>query len=255
MSIPWMLTGAGGEWLRLRKSTTSSLVLPALIWRLKGARTCSLRSTSAAEKPIRLKALHPHKLWSVCEVVQNPCSEVMIQPQLAAACPQQPGLDGVECTGEIKEHDPHSASSLLQVSEGGVKEVDDGIIHPDVRLVGELQRVHEGAHQRAQMGEDQSLQRLHQMRRQSYRPVAVELLGVRCLWHWDDAGRLPELWHSPQLQAQVECVPKNPTQLVCAGLQEPGADAIRTCCFPGPVLLQGIPHLVCCEEQAGAGRC
>ncbi|KAI3374072.1 hypothetical protein L3Q82_022644, partial [Scortum barcoo] len=99
---------------------------------------------------------------------------------LAAACPpQQPGLDGVECTGEIKEHDPHSASSLLQVSEGGVKEVDDGIIHPDVRLVGELQRVHEGAHQRAQMGEDQSLQRLHQMRRQSYRPVAVELLGVQ----------------------------------------------------------------------------
>ncbi|KAI3368692.1 hypothetical protein L3Q82_025685 [Scortum barcoo] len=93
---------------------------------------------------------------------------------------------------------------LQKVSEGGVKEVDDGIIHPDVRLVGELQRVHEGAHQRAQMDKDQSLQRLHQMRHQSYGPVAVELLGVRCLWHWDDAGRLPELWHSPQLQAQAQ---------------------------------------------------
>ncbi|KAI3371826.1 hypothetical protein L3Q82_006678 [Scortum barcoo] len=75
------------------------------------------------------------------------------------------------------------------------------------------------------------------MRHQSYWPVAVELLGVRCLWHWDDAGRLPELWHSPQLQAQVRLnvYPKIPQQLVCAGLQEPGADAIRTRRFPNLV--------------------
>lgn len=46
---------------------------------------------------------------------------------------------------------------------------------------------------------------------------------------------------------------KNHTQLVCAGVQEPGADAIRTRHFPGPVLFQGLPHLVCCKEQAGAG--
>lgn len=35
----------------------------------------------------------------------------------------------------------------------------------------------------------------------------------------------------------------------------PGADAIWTHRFPGPVPLQGLPHLVCCEVQAGAGRC
>ena len=33
MSLPWMFTGIEGECLCLRKSTTSSLVFPALIWR------------------------------------------------------------------------------------------------------------------------------------------------------------------------------------------------------------------------------
>ncbi|KAI3367054.1 hypothetical protein L3Q82_009687, partial [Scortum barcoo] len=159
-----------------------------------------LRKNKAFKRFKRLQEARPefnnHKLE---DFLQLPIQRI----DHCSLSPSSLGWMDVECTGEIKEHDPHSASSLLQVSEGGVKEVDDGIIHPDVRLVGELQRVHEGAHQRAQMGEDQSLQRLHQMRRQSYRPVAVELLGVRCLWHWDDAGRLPELWHSPQLQAQV----------------------------------------------------
>lgn len=42
--------------------------------------------------------------------------------------------------------------------------------------------------------------------------VAVELLGV--------GGT--QLWNSPQLQAQVEGPLKDPTLLVCAGLEESG---------------------------------
>lgn len=33
MSVPWLLAGVGGECLHRRKSTTSSLASPALIWR------------------------------------------------------------------------------------------------------------------------------------------------------------------------------------------------------------------------------
>ncbi|KAI3370915.1 hypothetical protein L3Q82_007421 [Scortum barcoo] len=57
---------------------------------------------------------------------------------------------------------------------------------------------------------------------------------------WDNAGHLPELWHTLQLQAQVEYVPKDPTELVCAGPEEPGADADAV---PSFVLAQCIPHL------------
>lgn len=53
-----------------------------------------------------------------------------------ALCPQKTILDGVISTGEIREHDLHSASRLLQVSQSSVQEVDVGIIHPDAgRLI------------------------------------------------------------------------------------------------------------------------
>ena len=51
---------------------------------------------------------------------------------------QQNGLDGVESTGELTEHDPHSASSCFQVGEGSVEEVDDGVVnsHDHLTLPG-----------------------------------------------------------------------------------------------------------------------
>lgn len=103
------------------------------------------------------------------------------------------------------------------------------------------------------MGEDQSLQRLHQVGHQGNQRVAVGLLVAQCLWHWDSAGCLPELWYSSQLQLQVKRVTWNPSQLVCAGLQESGEDAPWTCRFPSP---SPLAILTCCAvrdrpEQGG----
>ena len=51
---------------------------------------------------------------------------------------QQNGLDGVESTGELTEHDPHNASSCFQVGEGYVEEVDYGVVnsHDHLTLPG-----------------------------------------------------------------------------------------------------------------------
>ena len=70
-------------------------------------------------------------LWTVGEVVEYPGGEVVIHPRDLQLVSQE--MDGVEGTGEIKEHDPHRAPSLLQVGEGPLQEVDDGVIHPDGR--------------------------------------------------------------------------------------------------------------------------
>ena len=67
----------------------------------------------------------------------------------------------VEKTGEIKEHDPHSASGLLQVRQSSVQEEDDGVVHSDAGLICKLERVHKRTHQRAEMDKDQPLQDLY----------------------------------------------------------------------------------------------
>lgn len=92
---------------------------------------------------------------------------------------------------------------------------------------------------------DQSLQHLQLMRHQSHWAVAVELLGVLGRRYQDDAGSLPQPWYSPQLQTQVEGVIEDATPLVCAGLEEPEADAIRPGCPSCLDLPQRIPNLVC----------
>lgn len=46
-----------------------------------------------------------------------------------------------------------------------------------------------------------------------------------------------------------------PSQLVCAGLQEPEADVVRTNSLPRRDPLELIPHLQCCKGQVGAGLC
>ena len=57
-----------------------------------------------------------------------------------------------------------------------------------------------------------------------------------------------------ELQAQVEHVFNNPTQLICAGLEEPGTDAVWTCGFSCLDLLELVSHLGCSEGQVGAGE-
>ena len=51
------------------------------------------------------------------------------------------GPDVVECSGEVKERDSHCASWPLRVKVGPVQQVDDGVVHADVGLLQELQRV------------------------------------------------------------------------------------------------------------------
>ena len=53
----------------------------------------------------------PHILLSVGEVVQDPCSEVVVHPCVLVS--KKHGLYGIERTGEIKEHDSHSSLSLF----------------------------------------------------------------------------------------------------------------------------------------------
>jgi len=76
---------------------------------------------------------------------------------------QQSRLYGIESTGEIKEHDPHCAPSLLQLRKSSVLKVDNTVIYSDVGLVGKLQRVHCWFHHRAEISQDQFLQGLHQV--------------------------------------------------------------------------------------------
>ena len=56
----------------------------------------------------------PHILWQVGELVKNPGCEVLVHLCELQLVPQKCRLYGVESTGEIKDHDPHSASRLLQ---------------------------------------------------------------------------------------------------------------------------------------------
>jgi len=74
----------------------------------------SLRGPCTADEPVRHTVLDPHILWPVGEVVEDPSGEVVIHSRALQLVPQDCGLDGVESTGEIKEHDSHSAPSLFR---------------------------------------------------------------------------------------------------------------------------------------------
>ena len=52
--------------------------------------------------------------------------------------PQKHRLDGIESAGEIEEHDPHSASRLLQVRKSSMLEEDDSVNHSEAKMVGKL---------------------------------------------------------------------------------------------------------------------
>ena len=73
--------------------------------------------------------------WSVGEVVEYLGREVLVHPCELQLVPQKCRLYGVESTGEIKEHDPHSASRLFQVRQWSVQEEHDGVVHSEARLI------------------------------------------------------------------------------------------------------------------------
>ena len=94
-------------------------------------------------------------LWPVDKVVKYPGCEVLVHPCELQPVPQKCRLNGVESTGEIKEHDPHSASRLLQVRQLSFQKEDDGVVHIDASLIGKLEWVHKRSHHSVKMDEDQ----------------------------------------------------------------------------------------------------
>lgn len=47
----------------------------------------------------------------------------------------------MECNGEVKKHDPHSACQLVQVSIDTTKQVDDRVLNSETGLLGKLKGV------------------------------------------------------------------------------------------------------------------
>ena len=74
--------------------------------------------------------MKPQVLWSVGEVVNGPCSQLLVHSGSLQLPSQQCRLDGVESTGEVEKHNRHSAPHLLQVREGSVQQIDYDILHP-----------------------------------------------------------------------------------------------------------------------------
>jgi len=69
--------------------------------------------------------MQAHVLWSASQVFHNPGHEGGIYLHRSQLVTQQSWTDGVKCTGEVKEHDPHSTRWLIQVSKYPVERVDD----------------------------------------------------------------------------------------------------------------------------------
>ncbi|KAI4872034.1 hypothetical protein NFI96_006517 [Prochilodus magdalenae] len=75
-------------------------------------------SVSYREIRRRGEILQPDILRSASEVVSDPGDQVGIDLHPCQLVFQSEGLNGVEGTGEIKEHDPHSAAPLVQMRVG-----------------------------------------------------------------------------------------------------------------------------------------
>ena len=78
---------------------------------------CSLWGPCTADYCVQHVVPSPHILWPVSDVIQDPGCGVLVHPCELQLVPQECRLYSVESTGEIKEHDPHSASRLLQVRQ------------------------------------------------------------------------------------------------------------------------------------------
>lgn len=74
----------------------------------------------------------PHIIWMVHQIVHNSDGRCCSTPMCSSF--QEYKLNGIESTGEIKEHDPHGAHHLLQVTESSMEEEDAGTVHSHARL-------------------------------------------------------------------------------------------------------------------------
>ncbi|KAI3358835.1 hypothetical protein L3Q82_015231 [Scortum barcoo] len=124
----------------------------------KRGQHCALGGSSAADHRVRLDVLQPDVLWSASEVVRDPVHQLGVHSHPAQFVPKQSGLDGVEGTGEVQEKNPHCAASLIQMGVGSMEQVEDGILHTNTWLVGELQAILGVLHLGSEEAEEEPLQ-------------------------------------------------------------------------------------------------
>ena len=93
---------------------------------------------------LRYVSPQSHRLWFVRQIVNNPrgCRDAYLH--FLELLSQHYRLDCVK----VKEHDPKSAASFVQVSVGLLNQVDDGTLDSKLRAIDKLQWVQRGAHLR-----------------------------------------------------------------------------------------------------------
>lgn len=72
-----------------------------------------------------------HPLWSICKIVIDTGSRWMLRPPLVSLefLTKQIRLCCNKCTGEIEEHNPHSASCFVLMKMGLLKQVYNGMFN------------------------------------------------------------------------------------------------------------------------------
>ena len=148
------------------------------------------------------------------------------------------------------EKSKNIARRLVQMSVDSVQQVDDAVLNSQAGLVGELQWVGEGPDHRPKLLQDEPLQGLHNVGRQSHRSVVLRVAGTWLLWHRNEAGRLPQHGDSLEVQAQAEDLAKYSTQLGGTGFKHPWRYTIGACSLARMESFQLSSHQVRCE-----GRC
>ncbi|XP_076613558.1 receptor expression-enhancing protein 5 isoform X2 [Chaetodon auriga] len=76
--------------------------------------------------------------YYIGKVVSNPGDSGRVDFRHLQHLTQEQRLNGITCTGEIKESDPHSTAATIQVRVGTLQQVYNGVIHTQMGLVGEL---------------------------------------------------------------------------------------------------------------------
>ena len=103
------------------------------------------------------------------------------------------------------------------------------------------------------MGQDQSLKHLHHMRCECYRAIVIEPRRSSLFRDRNNAGRLPQHRDGLQVQAEVEEILENRSQLAGTGPQDPGADTIRASSLALVEFFHLTLDLSCAHSEAGGG--